>query len=166
MNIEIYTYKVTFPYQKWYYWGAHKVQPNEKFYNGSPVTHKGKWEDFEWEIQILEYFDNWSEAQRVENRLIKHTWGDPYCLNEHWGSQISTERLAAGGKMTGSKLAREGRLPKKKGNPVAIVKGGETHYFDKQVDAARWLGVSVSLLSGVLNNNFTSPQFHANYLTK
>ena len=98
MEPRIYTYKTTFPHQRWWYWGVHKEQEFGEEYNGSPVTHKKKWDLFEWEIQILEFFDCEVEAQMVENRLIKPDLNNSNCLNEHVGSVISTEATSRGGK--------------------------------------------------------------------
>lgn len=81
--MEHYTYKVTFPGMPWYYWGVHTE--NRKPYFGSPSTHKRVWKLYECEVQILEWFENRLEAERVEDRLIKHFIKDPNCLNEHWG---------------------------------------------------------------------------------
>lgn len=97
MNPRIYTYKVTFPYQGWWYWGWHKEKKFGENYSGSPKTHKEKWDNFEWEIQILEFFDCEVEAQKVENRLIRPDLNNPNCLNEHCGSVISSAAAAKGG---------------------------------------------------------------------
>jgi hypothetical protein len=78
-----YTYKVTFPGMPWYYWGVHT--DSGKPYFGSPSTHKWVWDFYECEIQILEWFENRPEAEKAEDRLIKHFIKDPNCLNEHWG---------------------------------------------------------------------------------
>lgn len=95
----IYTYKITFPHQGWWYWGWHKERKFGESYSGSPKTHKEKWDYFEWEMQILECFDCEVEAQRVENRLIRNDLNNPLCLNEHCGSIVSTETASLGGKV-------------------------------------------------------------------
>jgi hypothetical protein len=60
----------------WYYYGYHK--DNGKPYYGSPVTHKRIWDMYECEVQILEWFDDMSEAQIAESRIIKHFfWTTP-----------------------------------------------------------------------------------------
>ena len=100
MNSRIYTYKVTFPNQGWWYWGWHKEEKFGEDYSGSPETHKEKWDNFEWEFQILEFFDCEVEAQNVENRLIKPDLNNPNCLNEHYGSVISSEAASRGGSTT------------------------------------------------------------------
>lgn len=100
MNPRIYTYKVTFPHQGWWYWGWHKEKKFGENYSGTPYTHKEKWENFEWEIQILECFDCEVEAQKVENRLIRPDLNNPNCLNEHCGSILSLESTSRGGSNT------------------------------------------------------------------
>ena len=78
-----YTYKVTFPNQGWWYWGKHSTDDLEDGYCGSPCTHKDKWNWFEWEIEILEFFESELECRLVEKRLIDPDLNNPSCLNEH-----------------------------------------------------------------------------------
>lgn len=87
----------------WYYYGYHK--DNGKPYCGSPVTHKRIWDMYECEVQILEWFDDMSEAQMAEGRIIKHFLNDPNCLNEHCGGFISLEARRRGGKTNGKRTA-------------------------------------------------------------
>jgi hypothetical protein len=89
-----YTYKVTFPGMPWFYFGVHTE--NGKPYYGSPKTHRWIWRVYEFEIQILEWFNDRKEAERVEDRLIKHFLNDPNCLNEHYGSVFSRESALRG----------------------------------------------------------------------
>jgi hypothetical protein len=89
-----FTYKITFPGMPWYYWGVHTDKG--KPYYGSPSTHKWIWDFYECEIQILEWFEDRKEAEAVEDRLIKNTWDDPNCLNEHYGSCFSQEAALKG----------------------------------------------------------------------
>jgi hypothetical protein len=96
MKFKHYTYKITFPGMPWYYWGVHT--DNGKPYYGSPTTHKWIWKFYECEIQILEWFDDRKEAERVEDRLIKATIRDPNCLNEHWGGSIPVGDCSENGK--------------------------------------------------------------------
>lgn len=96
MTQRYYTYKVTFPHQGWWYWGVHREKKGDN-YAGSPVTHKDKWDWFEFEIQILEYFDDWDEARSVEKRLIKPDLNNPMCLNENAGGGFSREAMAKAG---------------------------------------------------------------------
>ena len=46
---------------------------------------------YDHEIQILEWFEERKEAEKVEDRLIKHFIDDPNCLNEHYGGHFSQE---------------------------------------------------------------------------
>ena len=122
MEPRIYTYKITFPNQGWWYWGWHKERKYGEDYSGTPKTHRQKWEDFEWEIQILELFDCEVEAQEVENRLIKPDLNNPNCLNEHYGSILSFEATSAGGKNCPRETQvkngiRESRRRKESGQP-------------------------------------------------
>ena len=86
-----YTYRVTFPGFKWYYYGYHKN--NWKPYSGSPVTHKWVWEFYDFEVQILEWFETRKQAIDVEKRLIKPFLNDPWCLNEHCGGNFGETAL-------------------------------------------------------------------------
>lgn len=97
----IYTYKITFPDQGWWYWGVHKEKEYGEEYWGSPVTHKEKWKWFKFEKQILEFFNSWDEAKRVEIRLVKPDLNNPLCLNENAGGTYSLEAAAEGGKVAG-----------------------------------------------------------------
>ena len=60
---------------------------------------------YECEVQILEWFDDMSEAQTAESRLIRHFLNDPNCLNEHCGGFISLEARRRGGKTNGKRTA-------------------------------------------------------------
>jgi hypothetical protein len=88
-ELKHYTYKVTFPGMPWFYFGVHtdKGEP----YFGSPVTHRWKWKMYDHETQILEWFETRKEAEKVEDRIIRHFLNDPNCLNEHWGGGFSRE---------------------------------------------------------------------------
>ncbi len=98
MKPRIYTYKITFPYQKWWYWGVHKEMNYGEAYDGSSVTHSDKWKNFEFEKQILEYFDDWDVARSVEKRLIGPDLNNPLCLNENSGGGFSLDVSSKGGK--------------------------------------------------------------------
>lgn len=78
----------------WYYYGVHTE--NGKKYSGSPSTHRWIWKTYDHEVQILEWFDDRKEAEKVEDRLIKHFLNDPNCLNEHYGSVFSREAAMRG----------------------------------------------------------------------
>lgn len=110
MKPRIYTYKITFPHQGWWYWGWHKEKEFGENYSGSPKTHKEKWNNFEWEMQILEFFDCEVEAQKVEKRLIRADLDDPLCLNENVGGVFSTNSCVLGGKIQGRKNAESGQI--------------------------------------------------------
>ena len=98
MEPRIYTYKITFPHQKWWYWGVHKEQTFGDSYDGSPSTHAEKWKKFEFEKQILEFFDDWDEARRVEKRLIDPDLNNPLCLNENSNGGFSLGANSKGGR--------------------------------------------------------------------
>jgi hypothetical protein len=108
MKPRIYTYKITFPHQGWWYWGVHKEQTFGESYNGSPVTHSEKWENFEFEKQILEFFDNYDEAREVEGRLIGPDLHNPMCLNENASGGFSLEANSRGGKIVGKRNVESG----------------------------------------------------------
>jgi hypothetical protein len=90
-----YTYKVTFPGFKWFYFGVHK--DNGKPYFGSPKTHKRVWALYECEVQILEWFDTMEEAHSLEQRLIRPFLNHPHCLNERCGGNYSEEHQKRAG---------------------------------------------------------------------
>ena len=135
MEPRIYTYKITFPNQGWWYWGWHKEKKLGEDYFGSPKTHKDKWDWFEFEKQILEFFDDKVEAQKVEKRLIRPDLNNPMCLNESNGGEISNrhgEFVRAGieASETWLEVARErgrrqGRINVENGHLASIgVEGG------------------------------------------
>ena len=101
MQPRIYTYKITFPYQGWWYWGVHKERKAGETYNGSPKVHRDKWNWFEYEKQILEYFDTYEEARSIEERLIRPDLNNPMCLNEGCGGEMSLALARAGGRVGG-----------------------------------------------------------------
>ena len=73
----------------WFYYGVHTE--NGRPYFGSPKTHKWRWDFYEHEITILEWFETREEAENIEDRIIKHFIDDPCCLNEHYGGHFSIE---------------------------------------------------------------------------
>ena len=127
MKPRIYTYKITFPHQKWWYWGVHKEEKHGETYDGSPTTHSEKWKNFEFEKQILEFFDDWDEARKVEKRLIDSDLNNPLCLNEHSNGGFSLEAYRKGGKIGGKIAGRitveSGRI-KTMATPESRSKGG------------------------------------------
>lgn len=86
-----YTYRIDFPHQRWFYYGVHSTDDLDDGYAGSAVTHRDKWEWFEWEKTILEFFETREEAEELEIRLITATWKHKYSLNEHNCRSISWE---------------------------------------------------------------------------
>ncbi len=108
MRPRIYTYKITFPSQGWWYWGVHKEKEYGEEYWGSPVTHREKWKWFKFEKQILECFDTYAEAREVELRLIKPDLNNPMCLNEGCGGIFSERPISEKTKQKISK-ANKGR---------------------------------------------------------
>lgn len=72
----------------------HKEKKYGEVYNGSPVTHAEKWKNFEFEKQILEFFDTYEEARKVEYRLIKPDLNNPMCLNEKCGGFYSLSSIS------------------------------------------------------------------------
>ncbi len=110
MEPRIYTYKITFPNQGWWYWGLHKEEKHGETYDGSPKTHAEKWKNFEFEKQILEFFDDWDTARSVEKRLIDPDLNNPLCLNENSVGGFSLEALRKGGKIGGKNGSREDKV--------------------------------------------------------
>lgn len=91
-----YVYKITFPGMPWFYYGVHT--DNGKPYFGSPKTHKWRWDFYEHEISILEWFETREQADAVEKRIINYFLNDPNCLNECAGGKFSLESLRRGAK--------------------------------------------------------------------
>ena len=124
MKPRIYTYKITFPHQKWWYWGVHKEEKHGETYDGSPKTHAEKWENFEFEKQILEFFDDWDEARSVEKRLIDPDLNNPLCLNENSVGGFSLDANSKGGKnQSREDKVRGGQIGGKIGGRIAVESG-------------------------------------------
>jgi len=130
MKPRIYTYKITFPHQGWWYWGVHKEKTFDDSYNGSPVTHAEKWKNFEFEKQILEFFEDYNEARKVEKRLIDPDLNNPLCLNENSGGGFSLKTSSEGGKIAGKIAVESGHLEsvtsfesRSKGGKIAVESG-------------------------------------------
>ena len=96
MQPRIYTYKVTFKEVPYWYWGSHKEKRYGEKYLGTPKSHKWMWDFYTPEICILEFFETWEEARKVENRLIKQDLEKKFCLNEHCGGSMSLASLKKG----------------------------------------------------------------------
>jgi hypothetical protein len=92
-----YTYKITFKdLPCYFYYGKHKNKG--KPYYGSPVTWRHLWDQFEPEVQILQWYETAEEARLAEEAIIKCTWGNKYSLNENWGGCFSEEVCKRNGK--------------------------------------------------------------------
>jgi hypothetical protein len=101
-KLRYYTYKITFKdLPKYFYYGRHK--DSGKPYFGSPRTWKHLWDQFEPEIQILQWYETWEEVSVNERKIIDATWEDIYSLNEHNGDGFSEEVLSKAGKLGGRK---------------------------------------------------------------
>jgi hypothetical protein len=95
-----YTYKVTFKdLPCYFYYGRHK--DNGKEYLGSPTTWAHLWQQFEPEIQILQWYETEEEVRLAEDSILRATWRGKYSLNENVGGHISEEGCKRGGKATG-----------------------------------------------------------------
>ena len=89
MGNDFYTYKCTWEDLPYYYYGVHKN--TGKPYFGSPETNKWVWDTYgKPEVQVLEWFDDFEQAIKVEQRLIKPFYTtDKNCLNESCGRAVS-----------------------------------------------------------------------------
>jgi hypothetical protein len=100
----IYTYRISFEEVPYYYYGVHKEKNFNEEYYGSPVTNRWCWETYTPKKQILEYFVDWEEVQRVEARIIKEFYNkDKWCLNENCAGYISLQKRSEAGKVGGKK---------------------------------------------------------------
>ena len=80
--------------------------------------------------------------------------------------EIARQRSVANAKlgkgaMTFEVRSRAGKKGGKRGYPVRVTKNDETKVFATQKEAAQWLGVSMSFLSGILNGHFATIKFQA-----
>lgn len=80
----------------WFYYGVHTE--NGRPYYGSPKTHKWRWEFYEHEVTILQWFETREEADSIEKRIIAFFLDNPNCLNECAGGKFSLESLRRGAK--------------------------------------------------------------------
>ena len=95
-----YTYKVTFKdLLGYFYYGKHKE--NGRPYYGTPTTWKHLWDQFEPEVQILQWYSTQGEVDGAETAIILSTWKDKYSLNESVGLRASEESCSKGGKKSG-----------------------------------------------------------------
>jgi len=102
-----YTYRVKFPDQGWFYYGLHSTDDLDDGYSGSPVTHKDKWDLFAWEMEILEFHESREDAIEVENRILRHVFQLPECLNENAGGCFSLETCKKGGASGGTRITEK-----------------------------------------------------------
>jgi hypothetical protein len=106
-----YTYKITFKdLPGYFYYGRRK--DNGKLYFGSPKTFKHFWDQFEPEIQILQWYKTSKEVQKAEDALIGHTWkqdwnGKRYSLNRNYKGHIDEALCKEAGKKGGQKIVKE-----------------------------------------------------------
>lgn len=93
----IFTYIVKFEEIPHFYWGVHLQREGERFYLGSPKTHRWMWDFYTPTITPLQFFscdeEGWEEAQKIEKRLILPDLNNPLCLNENVGGVISLRVL-------------------------------------------------------------------------
>lgn len=78
----------------WFYYGVHTE--NGRPYFGSPKTHKWRWDFYEHEITVLQWFETREEADAIEKRIISYFLNNPNCLNECAGGRFSLESLRRG----------------------------------------------------------------------
>jgi hypothetical protein len=100
-----YTYKVTFKDLPGYFYYGRK-KDNGKPYFGSPKTLRHFWDQFEPEIQILQWYETAKESHQAEDALIEHTWkqewgGNRYSLNRNKGGFIDEEVCRRSGAING-----------------------------------------------------------------
>lgn len=107
MEPRIYTYKITFEGNSYFYFGVHKEKKYGEEYWGSPISHKWVWKFYHPEKQILEVFHDWEEAKEVENRIIAPFLNDPLCLNEAVGFKMSLSSCSKGGKQAQKVLKKK-----------------------------------------------------------
>jgi hypothetical protein len=101
--MKYFLYKVTFKdLPCYFYYGKHKC--DGKPYFGSPVTWGHLWEQFEPQLQILQWCDTEVEVNKLEKSAIKATWRDKYSLNEHCGNSFSEEVCSNNGKANAEAL--------------------------------------------------------------
>ena len=88
--MKYYTYKVTFEdLPGYFYYGFHK--DNGKPYSGSPVTWRCFWEQFQPEVQVLQWYNTYEDAKNSEESILRATWKSAYSLNENCGGRFSEE---------------------------------------------------------------------------
>jgi hypothetical protein len=97
--MQYYTYKITFKdLPCYFYYGKHK--DDGKPYYGSPKTWKHLWDQFEPEIQVLQWHETDEDAYAAECSIILATWKDKYSLNEAVGARVSERVCSDNGRKT------------------------------------------------------------------
>lgn len=171
-----YLYRVEFPTRGWYYYGIHSTNRLDDGYSGSPHTHRDKWENYDWNIVPVEFFDTREECAAMEYRVIKHTLNDPRCLNESCGMAVSEEASRIGrmrGRETQKRIpgfyarifARQDPVKRaehllkgqrksvlvRRNKIVLVHPDGTEEKFDSQKDACLKYGLNQGKISEVLN---------------
>ena len=146
----IYTYRVSFEEVPYYYYGVHKEKKYNEEYFGTPITNKWCWEVYTPKKQILEYFDCWEEAQKVEARIIKEFYNqDKWCLNAHvqgvFSLQSKSKAGKIGGKIGGRKHVESGHL--KKAGLLGASKGGII--TAKKLNSEKWMCLETGMISTI-----------------
>jgi hypothetical protein len=146
----IYTYKITFEEVPYYYYGVHKEKKFNEEYWGTPVRNKWCWEMYTPKKQILEYFDCWEEAQRVEGRIIDKFFNtDKWCLNAHrqgvFSLKSKSEAGKIGGKIGGRKSVESGNL--RRAGLLGAKKGGEI--TAKKLNSQKWICLETGMVSTI-----------------
>ena len=65
------------------------------------MTWKHLWDQFEPEVQILQWYETEEEAKEVEKSIILATWTSFYSLNENCGGGFSYDSCSKAGKIGG-----------------------------------------------------------------
>lgn len=137
-----YVYKITFPGMPWFYYGVHT--DNGRPYFGSPKTHRWIWDFYEYEKEILQFFDSREQADLIEKRIIQYFLNDKNCLNECAGGRFSLESLRRG-------AINKNKLPIKESTRQKLSEASKRKWKDPEI--------SKKMLNGALkalNNSRTT----------
>lgn len=123
--VKYYVYKTTFKdLPGYFYYG--KKKDDGKPYFGSPKTWRCLWDQFEPEVQILQWYETEEEAAEAENSLIGHTWKQQwgehkYSLNENRGGVFKESTCSENGKRSIGKIQNHPDSPswRKRGGEVS-----------------------------------------------
>ena len=133
-----YTYRVKFPDTGHFYFGLHSTKNLDDGYSGSPVTHKWRWDFYEYELEILEFFESRDEAIEVERRLILPTMNHPLSLNSACGGVWSLDTCVRAGSLGGGSNKKRVEVT----TPT-----GEVMTFDSCVQAGKALGFPYRMIA-------------------